>query len=100
MDMDHGCQTHQHPVRLMYLQMAKPNYLLLASQIAATIPGSPERAALQAQLYVFTEELTKAEEQIFAYTQDGYIEATPGYNAGVYSSYVGKYYNPNGGVAE
>jgi hypothetical protein len=85
-----------HPVHLTYLQMAKPNYALIAEQIALTTPGSPERAALQAQLYSFTAPLLPSESQIFSYVYDNYVEATPGYKGGTYSSYVGQYYSDEG----
>jgi len=75
--------------------MAKPDYFAIAEQLA--VETDPDiRAQLKAQLYVFTEELTEAEKSLFGYFFVDYIENDPGYVEGVFSSYAGKYFGPNG----
>lgn len=56
--------------------MAKPNYELLLNQIAnETDPVIKQE--LKDQCYVFEEELTDYEKNLFNYIQDGYIEKNP-----------------------
>jgi hypothetical protein len=56
--------------------MAKPDYETLLHEIA--IETDPvKKAELEAQCYVFTEELTDAEKNLFNYVQAGYIEKNP-----------------------
>lgn len=77
--------------------MAKPNYAELLSQIA--IETDPViKAALISQCYVFTEELTAEEKQLFNYCNDGYILYNPGLVGNSIKSYVGTYYNEDGTV--
>lgn len=75
--------------------MTKPDYALLLAQIAAT-SNTALRVELIAQCYVFTEELTEAEIELFNYVQSNYIEANPGIQGNAYASYVGTYYDTNG----
>ena len=77
--------------------MANPNYLDIAEQIKNTAVGSAARAALVAQLYVFEEPLTEAEEDIFGFIDRDYFEDNPGDDdAGNFVSYIGVYYNQAG----
>ena len=48
--------------------MAKPDYATLLSQIAAA--SGDTKTALEAQCYVFEEELTDAEKDLFNYVSD------------------------------
>ncbi len=75
--------------------MSKPDYASLLAQIAAT-SNTVLKAELIAQCYVFTEELTEAEIELFNYTNSGYIEYNPGIKDNAYSSYVGTYYDQDG----
>ena len=87
----------------MFLQMAKPNYQQLLSQIAQeTDPEIKEQ--LEAECYQFTEELTEEEKELFDYVSKSYIENNPGTEPYVETdfypfddalkvdSYVGVYY--------
>ena len=77
--------------------MANPDYLAIAEQIKNTAVGSAARAALVAQLYVFEEPLTEAEEDIFGFIDRDYFEDNPGDDdAGNFVSYIGVYYNQAG----
>ena len=79
--------------------MSNPNYLDLYIQITnETDPDIKEQ--LIAELYRFENFLSAEEAGIFAYTLPDYIEDTPGYRDGVYSSYVGIYYSDLGEVSE
>lgn len=75
--------------------MSKPNYALLLAQIAST-SNTVLKAELIAQCYVFTEELTETEIELFNYVQSNYIEANPGIQGNAYASYVGTYYDTDG----
>ena len=71
--------------------MAKPNYASLLAQIAAETDPTA-KAALEAQCYRFPEPLTAAEENLFNYVEEGYIEDNPGTT----TAYVGVYYGEDG----
>lgn len=106
--------------------MANPDYAILLAQIAAESDPAA-KAILQAQAYVFTEELTQEEIQLFEFVEFDYIENNPGSvegqipglyviadyiidgyinienadvgpNASGWSAYAGQYYNDNGEV--
>jgi hypothetical protein len=72
--------------------MTKPNYALLLSQIAQETNPVVKQQLIE-QCYVFTEELTEEEIELFAYVQDGYIENNPGLVGNNLKSYVGIYYD-------
>jgi len=61
--------------------MANPDYAILLAQIAAESDPAA-KAILQAQAYVFTEELTQEEIQLFEFVEFDYIENNPGYVEG------------------
>ena len=71
--------------------MAKPKYASLLAQIAAETDPTA-KAALEAQCYQFPEPLTKEEENLFNYVEEGYIEDNPGTT----TAYVGVYYGEDG----
>lgn len=75
--------------------MTKTNYALLLSQIAQETDPVAKQALID-QCYVFTEELTSEEIELFEYTKFGYIEANPGIKGNAYSAYVGVYFGPDG----
>ena len=72
--------------------MANPNYATLLAQIAAET-DSDARQLLIKQCYVFEEELTEEEQDLFSYMFRNYVEPNPGYESGEYVSYVGVYIN-------
>jgi alpha-L-fucosidase len=97
--------------------MSNPNYSSLLGQIATAknhahrivsdpvwVAANPHIASLGAQYwldraddladdcYVFTEELTTAEKELFNYVSSDYIQDTPGTT----TSYVGIYYGNSG----
>lgn len=61
--------------------MANPDYATLLALIAAETDPTI-KAQLEAQCYVFTEELTPEEIELFEYCAFDYIENNPGYIAG------------------
>jgi hypothetical protein len=75
--------------------MTKPNYEVLLQQIAQE-QDPVIRNQLILQCYVFDEELTPAEKQLFNYCNDGYIDANPGLVGNSIKSYVGTYYSEEG----
>lgn len=75
--------------------MAKPNYFAIAEQLKVeTDPTIREQ--LTSQLYIFTEQLTEQEKDLFGYIDSGYIENNPGIQGNQYASYVGTYYSDLG----
>ncbi|HCU80215.1 MAG TPA: hypothetical protein DGN60_03510 [Chloroflexi bacterium] len=74
--------------------MAKPDYATLLSQIAAA--SGDAKTALEAQCYVFEEELTDAEKDLFNYVSDEYFLFNPGTENETFKSYVGVYYSATG----
>jgi hypothetical protein len=60
------------------------------------VNGATVRQTLLDQLFVFNEELTEAEKNLFNYIEDTYIENNPGDVNSVFSSYVGVYFNDEG----
>lgn len=78
--------------------MAKPDYFAISEQLKnETDPVIREQ--LKAQLYTFTDELTEDEKALFGFVPVGYIENDPGYIESTFSSYIGKYYGPNGEIS-
>lgn len=70
--------------------MANPDYATLLALIAAETDPTI-KAQLEAQCYVFTEELTPEEIELFEYgafdyveNNPGYVEAAPVFNSGLY----------------
>lgn len=61
--------------------MANPDYATLLALIAAETDPTI-KAQLEAQCYVFTEELTTDDIELFEYCAFDYIENNPGYIAG------------------
>ena len=74
--------------------MAKPDYETLLSQIAAA--SGAAKTALELQCYVFEEELTDTEKNLFNYVSDEYFLFNPGTDSGTFKSYVGVYFNDTG----
>ena len=74
--------------------MAKPDYATLLSQIAAA--SGDAKTALELQCYVFEEELTDTEKNLFNYVSDEYFLFNPGTDGGTFKSYVGVYYSDTG----
>ena len=74
--------------------MANPDYATLLSQIAAA--SGSTKTALEAQCYVFDEELTDTEKNLFNYVFDEYLTPNPGTDSGTFKSYVGVYYSDTG----
>tara|TARA_B100001113_G_C21084626_1_gene611493 strand:- start:412 stop:645 length:234 start_codon:yes stop_codon:yes gene_type:complete len=74
--------------------MANPDYATLLSQIAAA--SGDTKTALEAQCYVFDEELTDTEKNLFNYVFDEYLTPNPGTESGTFKSYVGVYYSDTG----
>jgi hypothetical protein len=72
--------------------MTKPNYALLLNQIAQETNPIIKQQLIE-QCYVFTEELTEEEIELFGYVQDDYIENNPGLVGNNLKSYVGVYYD-------
>lgn len=83
----------QHPGMLS--QMAKPNYIEIANNIANETDPTIKQGLLD-QLYVFIEPLTPQEKELFDYVQEGYIENNPAVIDGEFTSYVGIYYTSDG----
>tara|TARA_R110000823_G_scaffold293163_1_gene411977 strand:+ start:58 stop:294 length:237 start_codon:yes stop_codon:yes gene_type:complete len=75
--------------------MANPDYATLLPLIAAETDAGA-KAALELQCYVFEEELTDTEKNLFNYVPDGYITFNPGTDGGTFKSYVGVYFNDSG----
>ena len=74
--------------------MANPDYATLLSQIAAA--SGDAKTALELQCYVFEEELTDTEKNLFNYVSDEYFLFNPGTDSGTFKSYVGVYFNDSG----
>ena len=74
--------------------MAKPDYATLLSQIAAA--SGDAKTALELQCYVFEEELTDTEKNLFNYVSDEYFLFNPGTDSGTFKSFVGVYFNDSG----
>jgi len=74
--------------------MANPDYATLLSSIASA--SGDAKTALEAQCYVFEEELTDTEKNLFNYVFDEYFLFNPGTDSGTFKSYVGVYFNDNG----
>ena len=74
--------------------MANPDYATLLSQIAAA--SGSTKTALEAQCYVFDEELTDTEKNLFNYVFDEYLTFNPGTDSGTFKSFVGVYFNDSG----
>jgi hypothetical protein len=74
--------------------MAKPDYETLLSQIAAA--SGAAKTALELQCYVFEEELTDTEKNLFNYVSDEYFLLNPGTESETFKSYVGVYYSDTG----
>ena len=74
--------------------MAKPDYETLLSQIAAA--SGDTKTALELQCYVFEEELTDTEKNLFNYVADEYFLFNPGTESETFKSYVGVYYSDTG----
>ena len=74
--------------------MAKPDYETLLSQIAAA--SGDTKTALELQCYVFEEELTDTEKNLFNYVSDEYLSSNPGTDSGTFKSYVGVYFSDTG----
>ena len=68
--------------------MSKPDYFKIAQENQGNGPIS--------DLYVFTEELTEPEKELFEYAKFGYFTDNPGYVEGDYASTVGVYYTEEG----
>jgi len=74
--------------------MANPDYATLLSQIAAA--SGDTKTALELQCYVFEEELTDTEKNLFNYVSDEYLSFNPGTDSGTFKSYVGVYFSDTG----
>ena len=74
--------------------MSNPDYATLLSQIAAA--SGDAKTALELQCYVFEEELTDTEKNLFNYVSDEYFLFNPGTDSGTFKSYVGVYYSDTG----
>jgi hypothetical protein len=74
--------------------MANPDYATLLTQIAAA--SGDAKTALELQCYVFEEELTDTEKNLFNYVSDEYFLFNPGTDSGTFKSYVGVYFNDTG----
>jgi hypothetical protein len=74
--------------------MANPDYATLLSQIAAA--SGDAKTALELQCYVFEEELTDTEKNLFNYVSDEYFLFNPGTDSGTFKSYVGVYFSSTG----
>jgi hypothetical protein len=91
----------------MFFAMAKPNYQTLLAQIAAE-SNTVIKQQLIDECYIFTEELTSTEEDLFNYVSSNYIENNPGIETFISTqyypndlslkanSYVGVYYDEDG----
>jgi hypothetical protein len=76
--------------------MPNPDYETLLGQIAQETNPVAKQALIE-QCYVFEEELTEAEKDLFNYVLNGYIDDNPGYDdADTYVSFVGVYFNDDG----
>jgi hypothetical protein len=75
--------------------MTKPNYKHLLGQIALE-NNIDNKRQLESQCYLFNEELTQEEKDLFNYCDNGYIEANPGLVGNSIKSYVGTYYTEEG----
>ncbi len=71
--------------------MANPNYASLLAQIAAETDPTAKQALID-QCYVFTEDLTTTEKELFNYVTSDYMTDNPGTT----TSYVGIYYGEDG----
>ncbi len=74
--------------------MGNPDYATLLSQIAAA--SGDVKTALELQCYVFEEELTDTEKNLFNYVFDEYLTFNPGTDSGTFKSFVGVYFNDSG----
>ena len=68
--------------------MSKPDYFKIAEEQKGQGPIT--------DLYVFTEELTEQEKELFNYVKHGYFVNNPGIVSGLFSSVVGTYYQEDG----
>ena len=74
--------------------MANPDYATLLASIASA--SGDAKTALEQQCYVFEEELTDAEKNLFNYVSDEYFVFNPGTDSGTFKSYVGVYFSSTG----
>ena len=93
--MEVGCQMQLQLALTVFLQMTNPDYIAIA-ELLKTETDATVRQTLLDQLFVFNEELTEAEKNLFNYIEDTYIENNPGDVNSVFSSYVGVYFNDEG----
>jgi hypothetical protein len=75
--------------------MTKPDYKTLLAQIAQETDPVRKQELID-ECYVFTEELTDEEKELFGYMNDDYVEKNPGIAGNMFSSYVGIYINQEG----
>jgi hypothetical protein len=75
--MEVGCQMQLQLALTMFLQMTNPDYIAIA-ELLKTETDVTVRQTLLDQLFVFNEELTEAEKNLFNYIEDTYIENNPG----------------------
>jgi hypothetical protein len=68
-------------------------YTTLADIAAETDATAKE--TLETEGYIFESELDSAEEQLFSYAVDDYIENNPGTEDTLFKSYTGSYFNPS-----
>ena len=71
--------------------MSKPDYFKIAEEQKGNGPIK--------NLYVFTEELTEAEKELFDYVNREYFVDNPGTVSGQFSSVVGTYYTEEGSIS-
>tara|TARA_R100001015_G_C4601196_1_gene156134 strand:- start:59 stop:292 length:234 start_codon:yes stop_codon:yes gene_type:complete len=74
--------------------MANPDYATLLSSIASA--SGAAKTALELQCYVFDEELSDTEKNLFNYVFDEYLTFNPGTDSGTFKSFVGVYFNDSG----
>ena len=74
--------------------MANPDYATLLASIAAA--SGAAKTALELQCYVFDEELSDTEKNLFNYVFDEYLTFNPGTDSGTFKSFVGVYFNDSG----
>ena len=77
------------------LRVGNPNYQVLLTLISLETDPTVKNRLIE-QTYIFETELTQAEENLFDYCDEGYINNNPGIKDGVFSSYVGSYYSASG----
>jgi hypothetical protein len=78
-----------------YLDYETTTYFYTTLTDIAEETDATAKAILETEGYIFESELDPAEEELFSYAADDYMENNPGTEDTLYKSYAGSYFNPS-----